>query len=229
MKNQQELSTFNPDQSSQSGMNRRQMVRRLLGSAGAAFALPGVGSAHPVHKHLRDAATLAEADAKVADAAWTSQFLDAHQNETLIVLAERIVPGSTRAQVNRFIDLLLSVDTVENQKRFINSLSAMDARALARFQHPFKALSEAEQNELLTEASSAGPSQEPDKDWSWSAVPMNRAAEQQPLTLRDHFDHLKGWISGAYYSSEIGMRELGWTPDVFFESFPGCEHPEGHH
>jgi len=28
-------------------------------------------------------------------------------------LAERIVPGSTKAQVNRFIDLLLCVDTAE--------------------------------------------------------------------------------------------------------------------
>jgi hypothetical protein len=40
---------------------------------------------------------------------------------------------------------------------------------------------------------------------------------------------LKGWVSGAYYSSEMGMRELGWTEDRVFASFPGCEHPEGHH
>lgn len=49
-----------------------------------------------------------------------------------------------------------------------------------------------------------------------------------PPTLRDRFEHLKGWIVGAYYSSEIGMRELGWTGNVFFASFPGCEHPGGH-
>jgi len=47
--------------------------------------------------------------------------------------------------------------------------------------------------------------------------------------LRKHFENLKGWISGAYYSSEAGMRELGWTEDRVFEKFPGCEHPEGHH
>jgi len=38
------------------------------------------------------------------------------------------------------------------------------------------------------------------------------------------FENLKGWISGAYYSSEMGMRELGWTEDRVFGSFPGCEH-----
>ena len=35
-----------------------------------------------------------------------------------------------------------------------------------------------------------------------------------------------GWmfISGAYYSSEPGMRELGWTGNVMHEKFAGCEH-----
>jgi hypothetical protein len=49
-----------------------------------------------------------------------------------------------------------------------------------------------------------------------------------PLTLRDHFDLLKGRIAGAYYSSEIGMRELGWTGNVVHATFPGCDHPGGH-
>jgi hypothetical protein len=61
-------------------------------------------------------------------------------------------------------------------------------------------------DEILTEASSAGSG----------------------TRLRDHFELLKGWISGAYYSSEIGMRELGWTGQVMFAEFPGCPHPEKH-
>jgi hypothetical protein len=47
---------------------------------------------------------------------------------------------------------------------------------------------------------------------------------EKVVTIRDHFDTLKGWISGAYYSSEAGMRELGWTGTVMHEKFPGCEH-----
>jgi len=46
--------------------------------------------------------------------------------------------------------------------------------------------------------------------------------------IRDHFDHLKGWVSGAHHSSEIGLKELGYTGQMFFESFPGCPHPDGH-
>ena len=48
------------------------------------------------------------------------------------------------------------------------------------------------------------------------------------MTLGDALAHLKGWVAGAYYSSEMGMKELGWTGDTFFEGYPGCTHPEGH-
>lgn len=224
------LRVLNDGSSSGRGINRREMVRRLLGGVGAGVAAPALAASHPIHKHLGDAATLTEADAKVAAADWAPEFIDPHQNETLIVLAERIVPGSTKAQVNRFIDLLLSVDSRENQQKFNNSLSAMDGESLNRYGHPFKALSEAQQNELLTVASTEKPGEERVKgDWSWFDVPSKQSSEPPRLTIRDHFENLKGWISGAYYSSEVGMRELGWTGDYYFDSFPGCEHPEGHH
>ena len=215
------------------GINRREVVRQLLKGVGAGFAglsFPGVSASHPIHKHLASDSRLAEAEAQAAARDWTPQFLDPHQNETLIVLAERIVPGSTRAQVNRFIDLLLSVDTPQNQQKFINSLSAMDGESLNRFARPFKALPEAQQNEILNVASTlefAEPQK--DKDWSWFDVPSQESSGSPRMTLRDYFENLKGWISGAYYSSEIGMRELGWTGNSYYENFPGCQHPEGHH
>ncbi len=230
MEKKAELRVVNDGNSAGRGIDRREMVRRLLAGAGAGFVLPGVAGAHPIHKHLTDVVTMLEADAKTAASEWTPEFLEPHQNQTLIVLAERIVPGSTRAQANRFIDLLLSVDTRENQQAFINSLSAIDAASLAHFGQPFSALSEARQNELLAAASNQQTDQpQGEGDWSWFAVPPKRTSDQHHLTLRHHFDNLKGWISGAYYSSEVGMRELGWTGNVFFESFPGCDHPGGHH
>ena len=58
-----------------------------------------------------------------------------------------------------------------------------------------------------------------DEAWQgWNAL----AAAEQDALLRDastadakspmrrHFQNLKDWIAGAYYSSEPGMRELGW-------------------
>jgi hypothetical protein len=54
------------------------------------------------------------------------------------------------------------------------------------------------------------------------------AGETRP-SLNHHFNNLKGWISGAYYSSETGMTELGWTGEYSFENYPSCQHAEQHH
>ncbi len=229
MKNQPELRVLNRGQSARQGVNRREMVQRLFGGVGAGFAFPAVAASHPMRNHLASPSTLDQADAKAAAADWAPEFLDPHQSETLIVLAERIVPGSTKAQVNRFIDLLLTVDTQENQKKFLASLAAFEADALNRFGKPFKDLTEEQQNQILTVASTEKSGRpEGSSDWSWFAVPSKESSEQARVTIRDHFENIKGWVSGAYYSSEVGMRELGWTGDVYFDSFPGCEHPDGH-
>ncbi len=212
------------------GLSRREMVQRLLGTAGVGLAAPGIAvaeSVHPVHKHMMSDSTMARAEEQAAVVEWKPLFLDPHQNETLIVLAERIVPNSTNAQVNRFIDLLLSVDTFENQRRFINALSAFEAEALKRHSSPFKSLTEDQQNEILTFASTAKPARE-ESPVRHYAPERAESPESGPDTIRDHFNHLKEWISGAYYSSEVGMKELGWTGQMMWESFPGCQHPEGH-
>jgi hypothetical protein len=88
-------------------------------------------------------------------------FLDAHQMATLDSLAERIVPGSTRAKVAPFVDQLLAVDTPDNQRKFLSALGWIDGEAQARYQHPWKALTEGQQDELLTAVSTAEPAEPP--------------------------------------------------------------------
>ena len=202
-------------------LTRREMVQRVLAGLGAALALPRILTGHPIHRHLANASKFVEAEVKAAAAEWTPQFLDSQQNETFASLAERIVPGSTAAQVNRVVDLLLTVDTAENQESFRASLSALDRESQTRFGHPFKTLAVVQQDELLTLASTGGG--EKSKDDSPEDKP------EQSRTLRDHFENLKGWIVGTYYASEIGMRELGWTDDFYYDNAPGCPHTEEHH
>jgi hypothetical protein len=198
-------------------LTRREMVRRLLAGAGAGAAWPVVAASHPIHGILRNDAVLENAE-KLEAADWKPLFLNAQQNESLIALAESIVPGSAKAQVNRFVDLLLSVDTSEHKKEFLDSIAAFEAESQRRFGQGFRSLDDRQKNMLLTDAA-----EPPAKDNGAGS------AEQDNSALHEHFENLKGWISGAYFSSEIGMRELGWTEDRVFASFPGCEHPEGHH
>jgi hypothetical protein len=207
-------------QSEHQGISRREMVHRLVAGASGGLMAATDATARPAHSP--DLAAPAERTAKTADSQPAPLFLDPHQKETLIVLAERIVPGSTQADVAGFLDLLLSVDTQENQKSFIASLSAMDGESLRQYGHPFKNLTEARQNELLMIASTpmhGGPG----ANESGLAAAFAAPPEPPPGILNEHFENLKGWITKAYYSSEIGMRELGWTGNYFFPTFPGCE------
>jgi hypothetical protein len=195
-------------------LTRREMVRRLLAGAGAAW--PVVSAAHPFYKHLENGTAFDVQDPlPIFD--WKPISLNQFENRRLVVLAERIVPGSEKAKVNRFIDLLLSVDNQKHQREFVDALAAFEAEAGMRFGKHLTALDGAQVDEILTDA------------FLSKVVGQATSGEHEENDLHAHFENLKGWISGAYYSSEAGMRELGWTGDYAFKRFPGCEHTEGHH
>jgi hypothetical protein len=228
--NNERLHLLGDGQAVERALTRRQMVQRILAGMGAGMALPLVAASHPIHRLLSDDAIFSGADAQMAVADWKPLFLNASQNKALVALSEMIVPGSAKAQVNRFIDLLLSVDTPANQKNFSASISAMEDESQKRFGQPFAALKGDQQNELLTAASKEDVGDNGSRDNGLEA----RDSEGQPVgetghSLNDHFNNLKGWISGAYYSSETGMTELGWTGEYGFESYPSCQHAEEHH
>ncbi len=184
----------------QPALGRREVLQALMAGAGATVAVPALAHDHPVSASLQDAAKVSTADQKARAGAYQPQFLDRHGFDTLVVLAEQIVPGSTQARVAPFLDALLAVEPTQTQRRFVQAMGGMERLAIGEHRKPWKALTAAEQTALLTKASTA----------------------QAGEPARDHFEHLKGWISGAYYSSEAGMKELGWTGRVLFDKLPEC-------
>jgi hypothetical protein len=198
---------------------RRHVIQHLAMGAGGVLVFPLVASAHPIQQQLRDQDAVALADAKAVAADYVPEFLDQHLFDTLDRLAEQIVPGSSKANSAQFIDQLLSATPLDQQRAFLQALGAFEQLAQTRAQAPWARLTEAQQHELLTFASSQA-----------SGTPSDTRAGSRPphVTIRDHFENLKGWIVGAYYSSEPGMRELGWTGNMFFPVLPGCDHADGH-
>jgi len=189
-------------------LSRRVALQALLGSVGAGLALPGTASGqHPIHQHFSSATTLEQAQQRAAVAGYTPELLDAHQLRTLEALAESLVPGSTAARVAAYLDQLIAVDSPTNQRDFVSALGAFDMAAMKKHSKAWIAISSAEQDALLREASTADSKSSP---------------------MRAHFENLKTWVAGAYYSSEAGMRELGWDGNTFHQELPGCTHPGGH-
>jgi len=190
-----------------SGVPRRVALQALLSGVGAGFVVPSsLDARHPMSRHLSSPAVIEQAQ-KAAATASTPEFLDAHQAKTLEALAEAIVPGSTAAKVTPFLDRLLAVESDKNQRAFLGALGAFDMAAVTKYGKPWIAIAASEQDALLREASTAVATVSP---------------------LRGHFENLKEWVVGAYYSSEVGMRELGWTGNVFHQELPGCTHADGH-
>jgi hypothetical protein len=204
MRSTNEIHVLLDDEISPRRISRRELAHTLLAGAAAGLISPLSSAIHPIHKHLLNAALLNSADARLSAKNDKPLFLSTQQFAALDVLSEAIVPGSRNAQSTAFIDLLLSADTHEAQQMFINSLSAFESASQNNFHTAIISLSSSQLHDLLTSLS---------------------ASDSAGL---EHFNHLKDWIAGAYYSSEIGMRELGWTPDRVFSAFPSCSHPNGH-
>ena len=160
-----------------------------------------------MHLHLASPAAIEQAQQKAAAGAYAPEFLDAPLLKTLEALAEAIVPGSTPARVAPFLDQLLAVESVATQRAFLGAIGAFDMAAIRKHGKAWIAIGAPDQDALLREASTA---------------------DAKASALRAHFENLKGWIAGAYYSSEQGMRELGWTGNMFHQELPGCTHPDGH-
>ena len=185
-------------------ISRREAMQKLVAGIAAGAVLPAIASARPVALYRRlteDGSAVSSGEAGLGAADWHPIFLNAKQDELLVAVAETMVPGSTRAQVNQFIDLLLSVDSAESQKGFLLSLGAVDKVAVGQFQKSFTELNAGEREKAITSLSQEH---------------------------KEAFANLKEWIVGAYYSSEQGMKELGWDGNFAFEKYPTCEAVEGH-
>jgi hypothetical protein len=208
-------------------MKRRELLRAgVLTSAAAALSTQISAAQHSAQgasqsPDLTPAQRGVDATKDLAAPGWKPLFLDDHQNETLIILSDLIIPatdtpGAKEALVNRYIDLVLAADTRENQRTFLNSLSYLDGESIRRYKAAFRYLAKEDQDDLLHSLAY------PHSVSSWTGEPAG------PDIGHGHFERLKERITFAYYSSEIGARELGWDGNYTHGVFPGCDH-EGKH
>lgn len=176
--------------------------RELLNIASAAVVALAAGRA--------DWAMPQELVQNVANAAdWKPAFFSPHQNDTLIVLTELIIPrtgtpGANDAKVHRYMDLFMEAGDLENGKQFVDGLAWLDGHSKQLHNREFVGCAAGERTAMLESMAGA------DKD--------------DPGRL--FFDQLKGITAMIYFSTPEGYRELnrfGPPPKTV-----GCEHPEGH-
>jgi hypothetical protein len=195
-------------------MNRRELLRNSLLTIGAAAAVN-----IPVEALIF--ASGDNASRELARPDWKPVFLNAQQDETLIALSETIIPatdtpGAKAALVNRFLDLVLSVLPPETQHEFMESLAWFDTGAMERYKVTFVNLSDEERQDFMNLV-------------AWPHTHVRWGERDANFDGHQHFDRVKGWVASAYYSSPVGLKELGWDGWPARGIFKGCEHqPEEH-
>jgi Gluconate 2-dehydrogenase subunit 3 len=166
-------------------LGRREWICRALQTLPALAILP--------------AGSGAEVD---SDLNWKSAVLSSEQNAALVVLGERILPGSSAAHCNRVIDLILTVESEKNKRDLFHALSAIDDASKLRHRQPFTGLKIESQDELLAQISKPGH------------------------PLYQQFDVVKEWIADTYWSSQQGLKELGWNGRMAWSNFAACKMSE---
>jgi Gluconate 2-dehydrogenase subunit 3 len=182
------------------------------------------------------AATAAPATAQESVAATTGKpsepvprILDDHGRATLESIAEQLIPGSTPAGVVDLLDRVMAVEPVDDRRHFLSALGAFEREARVRHAKSWLELDGAMQREILRDASTAASSRPEPPAWTKGEPIVLPPRETPPATLRDHFELLRDLVARAYYATEPGMKDLGFSGRMVWTSFPGCSHPDDAH
>jgi gluconate 2-dehydrogenase subunit 3-like protein len=190
-------------------VDRRTAIKGVAVGMGAVSSLPilnNLASAQ-AHQHHVVAPLVVETDAKAP------AFFNKHQYATITELASLIIPtdetpGAREAKVNEYIDLIVGESSFDVQKVFLEGLAWLDKTSKDRHKKNFVDLSNAQQVGLLTEISKI----------------KNPAPHE--ATQEKFFKAIKDMTIDGFYTSKIGIEELGYVGNTVLDEFPGCTHPE---
>jgi hypothetical protein len=158
------------------------------------------------------------------------RLLDDHRRAMLTRLAEQLVPGSGAAGVAELVDRVMAVEPLEDQRTFLSALGAFEREARDRHARGWLEIDESQQQEILRAASTLAPAQPMPRVWTkGQPLELDPPGPPPPANLRDHFDRLRDVVARAYYATEPGMKELGFTGRMAWPSLPGCAHPGDDH
>ena len=194
-------------------LTRRDAIKSIGVGVGVIASLPVLGQGAGAqdaasHDHSTHSASTAQA-AK----ARPLKFFTEQENRTIIEMSERIIPaddhspGAKAAQVNEYIDLVISESSEATKQTWRDGLAAINKMSSEKFGKPFADASIDQQVELL------------------KAISTN---EQAPRTVEERFFRtIKYSTIDGYYTSEIGLKkELQYKGNAFLKEFTGCTHPE---
>jgi gluconate 2-dehydrogenase gamma chain len=186
-------------------LSRRDVLKTLAMGAAAGSVL------RVIPLHAAEAAHHMIAAEKAATKAYTPKYFGAHQYKTLQALCQAIIPpdtdtgGAVEAGAPEFIDLLTS-ENKQYQLTVGGGLMWLDETCADRYGKLYLDCSIEQQNEIL------------DK------IAYRRNAIVDPSLNQGvaFFSFLRNMTADGFFTSEIGIKYLGYMGSAFLKEFPGC-------
>ncbi len=173
--------------------------------AGSMLGVIPLEAAQHAHKAVK------QEKAQTTAGTYTPKYFTAQQYETLRSLCQTIIPadadcgGAIEAGAPEFIDLLTS-ENEDYQARLGGGLLWLEATCHARFGNDYLKCQPSQQKEILD-----------------SIAFRNNARTDPTLHIgMDFFSFLRKLTADGFFTSEIGVKYLGYIGNEFLEEFPGC-------
>jgi gluconate 2-dehydrogenase gamma chain len=188
-------------------VSRRDVLRSLSMGVVAGSVLRVIPVQAAEHAH-----SLIQAEkAASSGGTYKPKFFSAHQYKTLQALCQAIIPpdgkngGAIEAGAPEFIDLLTSENS-EYQLTLGGGMMWLDTTCGDRFNKTFVDCSAQEQTQIL------------------DLIAYRKNALTDPSISQGvaFFSFLRNLTVDGYFTSEIGIKDLGYIGNSYLRDFPGC-------
>src|SRR5258708_7792372 len=188
-------------------VSRRDILKTLTMGAAATSVLRVIPLQAAEHVHRMIMAEKAAAPAK----AYAPKFFDAHGYKTLQALCQSIIPadsdcgGAVEAGAPEFIDLLTSENN-DYQVALGGGLMWLDGTCTDRYGKVYRDCAPEQQKEILDKI----------------AYRKNALSDSSLSTGVAFFSFLRNMTADGFFTSEIGIKYLGYIGSSYLKEFPGC-------
>jgi gluconate 2-dehydrogenase gamma chain len=190
-------------------VSRRDILRTLaVGAAGSVLQVIPAEAAEYVHQMVHKEKSAAPAGA------YTPKYFSASQYAALLFLCDAIIPkdeksgGAVEAGAPEFIDLLTS-ENEDYQLKLGGGLSWLDNFCTDRYGTVFMQCAPEQKKEVL------------------DLIAFRKNAKQDRALSQgvSFFAFLRRLTCDGFYTSKIGIADLGYLGNTALREFPGCPPP----
>jgi gluconate 2-dehydrogenase gamma chain len=188
-------------------ISRRDILRSLTMTAIAGSVLRAIPIEAAEYAHRM----ISTEKAAAKTGAYTPKFFIGHDYKTLQLLCQAIIPadneagGAIEAGAPEFIDLITS-ENKDYQLSLGGGLMWLDVTCTDRYNNRYLECTAGQQKEILDQI-------------AYSKNAKNDASLSSGIAF---FALLRKFTADGYFTSEIGIRYLGYIGNTFLKEFPGC-------